>query len=220
MRLVYDVAFVMFFYRPLTAKLFLARGFGLIELLTMIALLGVTSVALYALMNNMNAQSERLRQAAHLTSMTEQAHHFLHIPAQRAGYYSAGQPAITRSQAVRILEIDHIQFCGENPNGQLILTEFRLSPRPDNIFTQQTGALQQRISNTGCVVDATQDWEVLTDNVFSAIEFRMASTTPPAPPSAILDVKLKLRQIIPGTDEAVELTRRYLLSLYALIGLN
>jgi len=60
----------------------------------------------------------------------------------------------------------------------------------------------------------------LTDNVFAAIEFRMASTIPPTPPSTMLDVKLKLRQIIPGTDEAVELTRRYLVSLYSLIGLN
>ena len=212
--------FVMFFDRVFTVRLSFKQGFGLIELLTMIALLGVTSIALYALMNNMNAQSERLRLAAHLTDMTEQAHHFLHIAAQRAGYYRAGQPAITRSQAVRIPAIDHIQFCGENPAGQLILTEFRLSPRPENIFVQHIGSLQQRISRTNCVVDTQENWEVLTDNVFSAIEFRMASTIPPTPPSAMLDVKLKLRQIIPGTDEAVELTRRYLLSLYALIGLN
>jgi len=215
-----DFAFFMVVYRLLSYRLARKHGFGLSELLTMIALLGVISVALYALMNNMNAQSERLRTAAHLTNMTEQAHHFLHIPAQRAGYYSAGQPAITRSQAVRILAIDHIQFCGESAGGQRILTEFRLAPRADNIFTQQTGALQQRINNMGCVVDVTQNWEVLTDNVFAAIEFRMASTIPPTPPSTMLDVKLKLRQIIPGTDEAVELTRRYLVSLYSLIGLN
>lgn len=190
----------------------LQGGFSLVETLTLVALLGVITSALYTIMNNITTQSERMRVMADLLRQGDRIKNEMMISAQRAGHKKEIGAAMTRSQALNFVTASHVQLCADNISGTRQLTEYRLST-----LTDGKGRLEKRISSTACTADADEDWESVTPNMLTAVEFSMDTTTPP---SLILKSKFTLSKTVPGSGEVQTLTQQHLLPTYALVGLD
>lgn len=187
-------------------------GFTLVETLTLVALLGVISVSLYAVMNNISLQNDRMRVSGDLLRDAEFSREFIATAAQRAGFRSQGSAAMTRAQAVNLVSASHIQFCADNLNGTRQLTEFKLSAIENGRYR-----LQRRIHQNNCAVETGVVWENLTKPVFTSINFSMPNTTPP---NLMLKAKFTLTRGRAGSEAEQNLTQSYLLPTYALIGLD
>ena len=136
--------------KPLTSQ----GGFSLVETMTLVALLGVITTALYTIMNNMTTQSERMRVMADLLRQGDRIKNEMSVSAQRTGHKRETGAAMTRSQAVNFVTSSHVQLCADNISGTRQLTEYRLSTLVDG-----KGSLEKRVSSTACLADASQSWK-------------------------------------------------------------
>ncbi len=187
-------------------------GFSLVEVLALVALLGIVTSALYTIMNNMAAQSERMRVMSDLLRQGERIKSELTISAQRTGHKKEISAAMTRAQAINFVSTTHVQLCADNISGTRQFTEYRLS----NLINGK-GTLQKRISFSNCTTDTAQIWEDISPAILTALEFSMDTTTPP---SLILETKFTLAKNVPATNETKTITQQYLVPTYALVGLD
>lgn len=187
-------------------------GFSLVEVLTIVAMISVITGSLYALMNNMNTQSERMRVTSELLRSSTETNAQIRVIIGRAGYTAANTPIMTRAQAIRFPTSSHIQICADNIAGTRQLIEFKTGVSIDGV-----SRLQRRDNNTNCTIDNLSNWSNISDPVFKEMTFSMASTIPA---SHVVEVTYVLKNKVPGTDEEQELTRQHLIPTYSLIGLN
>lgn len=190
-------------------------GFSLVEMLTIIAMIGLLTGALYTLMNNMNAQSARMNVAAQLVRGANQMNSQIETAIARAGYRAASAPPMSRAQALRAPSTTHIQICADNFSGNRQLTEFRLG-------TKENGRahLQKRVSNTNCTANAARNWENISERVLTEIIFTLPQAASGTPPRQVVQAKYVLQENIAGADETQTLTQHHLLPTYSLIGLE
>ena len=85
-------------------------GFTLVELTTTLALIGVISAALMAVMTNLNTQSERMNSQTELLVASKQLFNFIEPWAALAGHKQA-TPALPQNKAYEIVSASHIKFC-------------------------------------------------------------------------------------------------------------
>ena len=190
-------------------------GFSLVEMLTIIAMMGLLTGALYTLMNNMNAQTARMNVAAQLVRGANQINSQIETAIARAGYQAASAPPISRTQALRTPSTTHIQICADNVAGNRQLTEFRLSAKENG-----RAYLQKRVSNTNCTANAAQNWENISERILTEIIFTLPQTASGIPPRQVVQAKYVLQENIAGADEIQTLTQHHLLPSYSLIGLE
>lgn len=181
-------------------------GFSLVELLTVVTILGIITTSLYVMANNVNRQIEQVNNAAALARQAAEMHAAVSLAAGRAGFVNPGQAAIPRDQAMRLINIDHIAFCGELFQGVRQLTEYRV------LAAGEAPVFQRKVSNSGCVSDNGAAWEIIGEAVIDDVEF----TLPPAAGN-ILDMKLSLRKSLVSSAQTGRLTRRYLIPAHALM---
>lgn len=99
------------------------KGFSLVELLTVIVIIGVISTALFSMGNNMNIRVERITVQALLDEQAMLAHDAIARSAAQAGYVSADSlnPAITRTTAVlSVLILGGLKSASVSSSGSLL----------------------------------------------------------------------------------------------------
>ena len=186
------------------------KGFSLIELLTVIVIIGVISTALFSMGNNMNMRVARITVQTLLDEQAVLAHDAIAQSATQAGYVSANSldPTIARSTAINLVQSNHVQFCGETIDGDRVFTEFRLQS------TSEGGVLQRKVSDTDCVTDSTVEWGNVSEPVFSQITFSLVDS---GPEKNILNMSLSLSKNVRGSRDDATLNRDYKVPLIALL---
>lgn len=186
------------------------KGFSLIELLTVIVIIGVISTALFSMGNNMNMRVARITVQTLLDEQAVLAHDAIARSATQAGYVSANSldPTIARSTAINLVQSNHVQFCGETIDGDRVFTEFRLQS------TSEGGVLQRKVSDTDCVTDSTVEWGNVSEPVFSQITFSLVDS---GPEKNILNMSLSLSKNVRGSRDDATLNRDYKVPLIALL---
>lgn len=181
-------------------------GFSLVELLTVITILGIITTSLFYMANNVNRQIERVNNASALARQAAEMHEAVSLAAARAGFVNQGQAAITRAQAIRLIALDHIAFCGALFQGARQLTEYRV------LAASESAVFQRKISNTGCLSDGAAMWQTIGEAVIDEVEFAL-----PATAGQIVDMKLSLSKKLVSSTQTGQLSRRYLIPAHALM---
>lgn len=183
-------------------------GFTLTELMTTMAIIGLVSASLVAVMNNLNAQSERMNAQTELLVGGRQVINLIKPWAALAGH-ELNTPVFSTVTTDTLYPAkisaggDQVTFCYDIDDGERRQNEFRVR---DN-------RLQQRNKdNAGCVVTADENgWENVSEPIISAITFS-------AETDHTIDLTLDLEKQVIGTDEMTSTTMRVRLPLYALLG--
>lgn len=184
-------------------------GFSLTELMTTLAIIGLISGALIAVMNNLNQQSERMNTQADLLLAGRQIYDLVEPWAALAGHKQKID-ALSESNAFEILDSgQRIKFCFDIDNLTRRQIGFRLNDK----------RLQTRSAdNTDCSAPASPtDWENVTEQILDNITFSRPLIS--SDDSAALDIRLQLERLVPGTNETVNLTMRKRVALFSMVGL-
>ena len=179
-----------------------SSGFSLTELTTTLAIIGIISAALIAVMNNLNQQSERMNTQTELLAAGKQLFAFIEPWAALAGD-EQGSTILDESNAVVITGGSQIRFCYDVDATDRVVRQFRVEDK-----RLQT---RSRVDANCTPASDNNDWENLTEQVISSISFTSGSGS-----SYSLDVIAGLERIVPGTDETVGLTMRKRLNLYSM----
>lgn len=179
-------------------------GFSLTELTTTLAIIGVISAALIAVMTNLNTQSERMNSQTELLMAGTQILDQIEPWAALAGHKETAN-ALSAASAVTMTG-STVTFCFDTDAATRQRREFRVSDK----------RLQTRSeTNDGCTPAADSlGWENISDQVLSGITFSNIFGDDHS-----LDVKLELEKIVPGTDETVRTTIRRRFNMFAMTGL-
>jgi len=179
-------------------------GFSLTELTTTLAIIGVISAALIAVMTNLNTQSERMNSQTELLMAGTQIFDQIEPWAALAGHKETAN-ALSAASAVAITG-NTVVFCFDTDGATRQRREFRVSDK----------RLQTRSeTNDGCAPAADSlGWEDVSDQVLSGITFSRLDHGDPYS----FDVKLELEKIVPGTDETVRTTIRRRFNMFAMTG--
>ena len=179
-----------------------SAGFSLTELTTTLAVIGIISAALIAVMNNLNQQSERMNTQTDLLVAGSQIFKLIEPWAALAGD-KQGAAVLTQADALVITGGSEIRFCYDLDGTDRVVRQFRVTDK----------RLQTRTKvDAACTPDSGSDgWENLTEQVISSISFTSGTGS-----SYSLDVVANLERIVPGTDETVGLRMRKRLNLYSM----
>lgn len=182
-------------------RVHLQDGFSLTELTTTLAIIGIISAALIAVMTNLNTQSERMNSQTELLMASTQIFDQIEPWAALAGHKETSD-ALTAASAVSLTGSTAV-FCFDLNNLTRQRREFRVADK----------RLQTRSeSNDGCTpASDALGWENISDQVISSITFSDTFGS-----DYSLDIKLELEKIVPGTDETVRTSVRRRFNMFAM----
>jgi prepilin-type N-terminal cleavage/methylation domain-containing protein len=177
-------------------------GFSLVELTTTLAIIGIISAALIAVMNNLNTQSERMNSQTELLVGGKQLFELVEPWAALAGHNEAN-PNLPQNKAYQIVSSNHVKFCYDLDGSSRQQREFRLHNK----------RLQERIENNfGCTVAPNETgWVDVSEPIIRALAFSDTDGS-----NYSLDMRLELEKIISGTDEIMSVTLRRRFNMFAM----
>jgi prepilin-type N-terminal cleavage/methylation domain-containing protein len=177
-------------------------GFSLTELTTTVAVIGIITAALIAVMNNLNAQSERMNTQTSLLASGAQVFKMVEPWAALAGDLQSAT-ALPEADALSIPAADQMTICFDSSASQRELRQFRVTDK----------RLQTRTRlNATCTPDSLDTgWENLTAQVIESLTFTRASGS-----SYSLDVVIELERRVSGTNEIAAMTMRKRLHLFSM----
>jgi len=180
------------------------NGFSLVELLTTLAILSLVAGSMVVVMNNLNAQSERMNAQTEMLVSGGDIIDIIRPWAALAGHRQT--PAnMNANQAFQILDAgNRVKFCFDLDTANRSKIEFRVTE----------GRLQQRRrDNQGCAASSDDNfWENVSSDIIDDINFSSETT-------GTLDIKLELEKFSPGSQRPTAVTLRQRLPLTALQGL-
>lgn len=177
-------------------------GFSLTELTTTVAIIGIITAALIAVMNNLNTQSERMNTQTRLLASGAQVFKMLEPWSGLAGDLQ-GASALPEASALSIPGAGQINICVDKFASQRELRQFRVDAKRLQTRTRIDANCTPDSGDTG--------WETLTEQVIGGLTFTRASGSPYS-----LDVVLELERIVPGTDEIAAMKMRKRLNLFSM----
>ena len=177
-------------------------GFSLTELTTTVAVIGIITAALMAVMNNLNAQSERMNTQTSLLASGAQVFKMVEPWAALAGDLQSAT-ALLEADSLSIPAADQMTICFDSSASQRELRQFRV--------TDKRLQTRTRVDAT-CTPDSLDaGWENLTEQVIGSLTFTRASGS-----SYSLDVVVELERLVPGTNEIAAMTMRKRLHLFSM----
>ena len=177
-------------------------GFSLVELTTTLAIIGIISAALMAVMTNLNTQSERMNSQTELLVGGKQLFEMVEPWAALAGHNQAN-PNLPENKAYQIVSSSHVQFCYDLDGASRQQREFRLRNK----------RLQERIENNfGCTVAPNENgWVDVSEPIIRSMSFSDSDGS-----DYSLDMRLELEKIVPGTDETTSAVLRRRFNMFAM----
>lgn len=177
-------------------------GFSLTELTTTLAVIGIITAALMAVMNNLNAQSERMNTQTSLLASGAQVFKMVEPWAALAGDLQSAT-ALLEADALSIPAADQMTICFDSSASQRELRQFRVADKRLQTRTRVDATCTPDSLDTG--------WENLTEQVIGSLTFTRASGS-----SYSLDVVVELERLVPGTNEIAAMTMRKRLHLFSM----
>lgn len=177
-------------------------GFSLTELTTTLAVIGIITAALMAVMNNLNAQSERMNTQTSLLASGAQVFKMVEPWAALAGDLQSAT-ALPEADALSIPAADQMTICFDSSASQRELRQFRVTDKRLQTRTRVDATCTPDSLDTG--------WENLTEQVIGSLTFTRASGS-----SYSLDVVVELERLVPGTNEIAAMTMRKRLHLFSM----
>ena len=177
-------------------------GFSLTELTTTLAVIGIITAALMAVMNNLNAQSERMNTQTSLLASGAQVFKMVEPWAALAGDLQSAT-ALLEADALSIPAADQMTICFDSSASQRELRQFRVTDKRLQTRTRVDATCTPDSLDTG--------WENLTAQVIESLTFTRASGS-----SYSLDVVVELERLVPGTNEIAAMTMRKRLHLFSM----
>ena len=177
-------------------------GFSLVELTTTLAIIGIISAALMAVMTNLNTQSERMNAQTDLLVGSKQLFDIVEPWVALAGHKEA-TPNLPESQAYQIVSSGHVQFC----------YDLDASSRQQREFRVRDKRLQERIENNfSCTVASNENgWVDISEPIIRTLIFTDSDGS-----DYTLDMRLELEKIVPGTDETTSTVVRRRFNMFAM----
>ena len=177
-------------------------GFTLVELTTTLAIIGVISAALMAVMTNLNTQSERMNSQTELLVSSKQLFELIEPWAALAGHKQAN-PSLPENKAYEIVSASHIKFCYDLDAASRQQREFRLRDK----------RLQERVEdNFGCTVAPNENgWVNISEPVIRTLTFSDSNGS-----DYSLDMRLELEKLVPGTNEITATVVRRRFNMFAM----
>ena len=177
-------------------------GFTLVELTTTLAIIGVISAALIAVITNLNTQSERMNSQTELLVTSKQLFELIEPWAALAGHKQANPP-LPEKKAYEIVSSSHIKFCYDLDATNRQQREFRLRDK----------RLQERVENNfGCTVAPNENgWVDISAPLIRTLTFSDNDGS-----DYSLDIRLQLEKIVPGTNEITATTVRRRFNMFAM----
>ena len=177
-------------------------GFSLTELTTTVAVIGIITAALMAVMNNLNAQSERMNTQTSLLASGAQVFKMVEPWAALAGDLQSAT-ALLEADALSIPAADQMTICFDSSASQRELRQFRVTDKRLQTRTRVDATCTPDSLDTG--------WENLTEQFIGSLTFTRASGS-----SYSLDVVVELERLVPGTNEIAAMTMRKRLHLFSM----
>lgn len=177
-------------------------GFSLTELTTTVAVIGIITAALMAVMNNLNAQSERMNTQTSLLASGAQVFKMVEPWAALAGDLQSAT-ALLEADSLSIPAADQMTICFDSSASQRELRQFRVTDKRLQTRTRVDATCTPDSLDTG--------WENLTEQVIGSLTFTRASGS-----SYSLDVVVELERLVPGTNEIAAMTMRKRLHLFSM----
>lgn len=187
---------------PSLAPSDMRAGFSLTELTTTVAVIGIITAALMAVMNNLNAQSERMNTQTSLLASGAQVFKMVEPWAALAGDLQSAT-ALLEGDALSIPAADQMTICFDSSASQRELRQFRVTDKRLQTRTRVDATCTPDSLDTG--------WENLTEQVIGSLTFTRASGS-----SYSLDVVVELERLVPGTNEIAAMTMRKRLHLFSM----
>jgi prepilin-type N-terminal cleavage/methylation domain-containing protein len=177
-------------------------GFTLVELSTTLALIGIISAALIAVMTNLNTQSERMNSQTELLVGGKQIFGLIEPWAALAGHRQASPP-LPENKAYEIVSSAHVKFCYDLDEASRQQREFRLRDK----------RLQERVENNfGCTVSPNESgWVDITGPIIRNLTFSDIDGS-----DYSLDMRVELEKLVPGTDEITATVIRRRFNMFAM----
>lgn len=179
-----------------------SAGFSLTELTTTLAVIGIISAALIAVMTNLNQQSERMNTQTDLLAAGNQVFSMIEPWAALAGDQQ-NVTALSEADALLISGGSELRLCYDLDTSDREVRQFRV--------TDKRLQTRSRI-DANCTPDSgATGWENLTDQVIGGLTFISGVGS-----AYSLDMVLTLERIVPGTDETVGVKMRKRVNMFSM----